>query len=125
MNKKTALKLKRKKKAKKPKFKRQEQDFQKLLKETWRRPRGKHSKLRKGIKGRGKKPSPGYRTPKLVRGLNSKGLKEIRVHTVSELESLNPKENAAVIGSGVGKKKRLEILKKAEELGITVVNPKV
>ncbi|RLJ05394.1 MAG: 50S ribosomal protein L32e [Candidatus Aenigmatarchaeota archaeon] len=110
---------------KKPKFKRQEQDFQKLLKDAWRRPKGKQSKLRKGIKGRGRKPSPGYRKAKETRGLNRKGLKEIRIHTVSELEKLNPEQEAAIIGSTVGKKKRLEILKKAEELGITLANPAV
>ncbi|MCD6496215.1 MAG: 50S ribosomal protein L32e [Candidatus Aenigmarchaeota archaeon] len=116
------LKLRKKKKAKKPSFRRQEGNKYKRLKETWRRPRGRHSKLRKGKKSRGKKPSAGYSSPKAVRGLTSRGLELVYVSNVNDLKAVDPKRQEAVIRSAVGRKKRLEIAKEAENLGITVQN---
>jgi len=123
--KKRALKIKRKAKKKKPEFLRQEYFKHARLEEKWRRPKGKHSKLRKHEKSRGSLPNPGYRSPKLVRGLNKLGFREVVINNPKELEKLNKDEDMAVIGSSVGKKKRLEILKKAEELGIRVANPRI
>ncbi len=120
MDKKAMLKIRRKGKKKKPEFKRQEYFKHKKLKRKWRRPRGKQSKLRKGEKPRGRKPGPGYRSPRAVRGLTKKGLKIVMVSNPGELEKLKPKTEAAVVRSGVGKKKREEIIKKAKDLGITL-----
>ncbi len=116
------LKLRKKIKRKKPKFKRQEWFRQKCLGIKWRRPKGSQSKLRKGIKGRGKVPKPSYGSPKEVRGLNSLGYKEIRVFNIKDLEKINPEKEIIVIGSTVGKKKRTEIIKRADELGIKISN---
>ncbi len=120
---KTLLKLRRKLKKKKPEFKRQEYFKHKKLKKKWRKPRGRHSKFRKGEKARGKKPSPGYSSPKAVRGLSREGFKRIMVANQKDLEKIKkPKEEIAVIKSGVGKKKRLEIAKKAKEMKIKIAN---
>ena len=116
------LKVKKKIKQKKPSFKRQEQDFETHLKNRWRRPRGRHSKLRKHEKARGFHPSPGYGSPRAVKGLNRLGLQEARVFTLKELDSLDPKAHSVIIGSSVGKRKRLEIQKRAGELSLRLSN---
>jgi large subunit ribosomal protein L32e len=109
-------------KRKAPRFKRQELWAQATLKDTWRRPKGRHSKMRVEERGRGKIPKPGYGSPAAVKGLNRHGFLELRVSNPKDLASLNPGTQSAVIASTVGGKKRLDILKKAQELGITVSN---
>lgn len=101
-------------------FKRQEQKALKRLKKGWRRPRGKHSKLRKGEKARGPKPSPGYSSPRATRGLNRAGLREVVVHRPNDLDSLS--KEAVVIAHAVGKMKKQAILKKADEKKLLVLN---
>ena len=125
MENKKSLGLRRKIKAKKPAFKRQEWFRSVSLRPVWRSPRGIDSKLKRGEKARGSVPNIGYRSPRSVRGLNPAGLMEIRVLNSNDLKKLDPKTNIAVIGSGVGKKKRIEIIKKAEESKIRVANFKI
>jgi len=116
------LKAKIRKARKTPKFRRQEIHAQKILKDTWRKPKGRHSKLRKQERGRGRIPKPGYGTPASLKGLGRDGFFQVRISSVKEIEKINPEREKAVIASGVGRKKRLEILKRAEEKGIAVSN---
>lgn len=106
----------------KPDFKRQEWFRYKKLGEKWRRPKGIHSKLRRNYKYRPPMASIGFRTPKKARGLHSSGFQEVLVHNADQLEGVDPKTQAARVGSTVGYKKRLEIEKKATELGIHILN---
>lgn len=108
---------------KKPRFLRQSAKAYKRLGEKWRRPRGMHSKLRRKEKSKGKMPSPGYGAPKSLRYLHPSGYKEVLIHNVKELEKVNPEKEAIKIAHTIGRKKREEILKKAEELKIKVLNP--
>jgi len=119
---KTLLKIKIRANRKKPRFKRQELWAQAILKDKWRRPKGRHSKMRKQERGRGRIPKPGYGSPAALRGLDRQGFLPVRIFNPAELEKLNPEKEKAVIASTVGRKKRLEILKKAEEKGIAVAN---
>ena len=119
---KTSLKARKRVKKKKPAFPRQEAYRLGKIKGVWRRPRGRHSKLRKSEKARGNKPSPGYGSPKSVRGLTRHGYREVRVSNPKELARLDPKKDAALISSTVGSRKRQDILKKAGELDIHVLN---
>jgi large subunit ribosomal protein L32e len=116
------LSVRKKKKAKKPAFMRQEGYRHKRLGDSWRRPRGRHSKLRKGEKARGRKPSVGYSSPRAVKGLTAEGKKPVHVSNRADLEKLDPKREVAVIKAGVGKKKRMEIAREAEEKKIEVLN---
>ncbi len=116
------LKVRKKKKARKPDFRRQEGYRLARLNDAWRRPRGRHSKLRKGRKARGKKPSAGYGSPTVVKGLDHQGMRVVYVSNREELTGLNPKTEVAVIRSGVGKKKRFEIALEAEKLRVKVKN---
>lgn len=108
---------------KKPKFIRQSALAYKRLGMKWRRPRGRQSKLRIRLKSKGKIPSPSYGAPRELRYLHPSGFREVLVYNINDLQKINAKEEAMKIAHTVGKKKRQEILKKAEELKIKVLNP--
>jgi large subunit ribosomal protein L32e len=108
---------------KKPKFLRQSSTAYKRLGKKWRKPRGVHSKVRRHEKSKGSAPSVGYRAPRELRGLHPSGFREVLVSNVNDLGKIDSKTQAAKISHAVGEKKRQEILKKAEELKIKVLNP--
>jgi large subunit ribosomal protein L32e len=109
-------------KSKKPAFKRQEGWRHAKLKDAWRKPKGRHSKQRKGEKARGKTVRIGYGSPSEVKGLNRLGYREVRVHGPGDIEGLDPREEMVVIASSVGRKKREELLKIAAEKNLHVAN---
>ena len=111
------------KKRKKPKFLRQGSKNLVRVKENWRRPRGKQSKLRMHKKARGLLPNAGYGSPKSIRGFHPSGFEDVLVYNISNLEKIDSKKQACRIASTFGKKKRFEIMKKALELKIKVLNP--
>ncbi len=108
-----------------PKFRRQEWFRFKRLGEKWRKPRGRDSKLRIGKSGRGPVVSIGYRVPKQKRGLHPSGMFEILVKSKKDIEEIDPQKQAVRIGSSVGGRKREQILARANELKIRVLNPGV
>lgn len=116
------LRLRKGKSDSRPNFKRQEWFRYVRLGESWRRPRGIQSKMRRGYKYRINLVSTGYRGPKTVRGLHPSGFQEVMVYRVEDLESMDPGKQAARIGHSVGSKKREEIEKTADEKGIRVLN---
>lgn len=109
------------KKRKKPKWGIQGK-YLKRIKDRWRKPRGRHNKLRHHKKSKGVIPSVGYGNPKEVKGLHPSGFREILVQNVSQLSKVDSKKEAVRIASAVGKKKRTEMLKKAEELKLKILN---
>ena len=106
-----------------PKFVRQESWRYVRVKENWRRPRGIDSKMRLKLKSRPALVSVGYGSPRKVRGLHPSGKREVLVHNVEELERINPEVEVARIAHTVGLRKRIQILERAKDLGITVLNP--
>ena len=90
---------------------------------SWRKSRGIHAKVRRREKGKAKMPTVGYMAPKELRHLHPSGLKEFLVFSVDDLQKIEPKSEAVKIAHTVGKRKRQEILKKAEELKIKILNP--
>ena len=108
---------------KKPEFVNPGSKAVKRVKPRWRRPKGKQSKVRIKLKGKPRMPSIGWRAPKNLRGKHPSGFKEVLVYNLSDLEKVNPKEEAIRIGRTVGKKKRKEIIEKAKEMRIKVLNP--
>jgi large subunit ribosomal protein L32e len=109
---------------KKPKFRRQESWRYKRVKNTWRKPHGIDSKMRKKVKGWPPSPTTGYRSPKKTRGLHPSGFVEALVHSVEEMNEIDPELQAIRIARTVGGRKRVEILALAGERGIHVLNPK-
>jgi large subunit ribosomal protein L32e len=117
------LSLRKKIKAKKPTFLRQEADKISKLRNTWRKPKGSDSKMRKKFRCKRKLPSLGYSSPRLVRGLNSKGLEDVLIHNISELHGIDKKSQAIIVAK-IGKKKKIEILKLCKEKELVVSNVK-
>lgn len=105
-----------------PKFIRQESWRYDRLAENWRKPKGKDNKMRKQKSGMPAIVKVGYRGPRVARGLHPSGYTDNVVHNVAELGKLDPKKDAARLGHTVGKRKRIEIIAKATELGIKVLN---
>ena len=117
------LNLRKQIKARKPSFVREESWRYKRVKENWRKPKGIDSHMRKRKKGWPKLVKIGYGGPRAARYLHPSGYYDILVHNVTELGKLDHNKDAARIASGVGKKKRKEIIDKAKTLKIKVLNP--
>ena len=67
-------------------------------------------------------PSPGYKSPRNVKGLHFSGLKMINVSSVDNLTVIKKENEGIIVARNVGMKKQHEILKKAKELDIKVLN---
>jgi large subunit ribosomal protein L32e len=105
-----------------PEFIRQESWRYDRLAENWRKPKGKDNKMRKQKAGWPDIVKVGYRGPRVARGLHPSGYTDNVVHNIAELARLDPKKDAARLGHTVGKRKRIEMIAKATELGIKVLN---
>ncbi len=106
-----------------PKFVRQESWRYVRIHPEWRKPKGVDNKMRRQDKGWPALVRVGYRGPVHSRGLHPSGHFDVLVHRVSELDGLVPGRDVARIGGTVGAKKREQILARATELGLRVVNP--
>ncbi|WP_135853196.1 50S ribosomal protein L32e [Halorussus salinus] len=115
--------LTQRKRVGKPQFNRQDYHKKKRTPTSWRRPRGKLSKQRRGIKGKGDTVQAGFRTPTEVRGKHPSGFEEVHVHNTDDLEGVDGDTEAVRIASKVGARKRERIEEQAEEQGIRVLNP--
>jgi large subunit ribosomal protein L32e len=122
-NKEDLVAKREKEKRKKPKFRRQESWRYKRIKENWRRPRGIDSKMRKKVKGWPSSPNVGYRGPKAARGLHPSSYKEVLVFNADDLSKVNPELEAVRIAHTVGGRKRIEIINRAKEMNVHVLNP--
>ena len=112
-----------KKKRSTPRFVRQESWRYIRVKEGWRRPRGKNSKMRLGMRGWPKTVKIGYKQSQKKRGLHPSGLEEIIVRRPADLEKINAKTQIVKISHTVGERNRIAIMERAEALELTVANP--
>ncbi len=113
-----------KEKAKKPKFRRQESWRYKRIKENWRKPRGLDNKMRKKVKGWPSSPRSGYGGPRVSRNLHPSGFEEVRVFNLDDLANVDSRLQAIRIAHTVGTRKRIEIVNRAKQMGIHVLNPR-
>lgn len=87
--------------------------------QKWRKSKGRHSKIRQKWGSHPKAPSVGFKTPKKESGkINDKF--PIIVRNVKDLGKAD-KSNVIILGK-IGAKKKLEIIKLADELKIQIVN---
>ncbi|MBR9689470.1 MAG: 50S ribosomal protein L32e [Candidatus Altiarchaeota archaeon] len=103
------------------KFKRPESWKYKRLGDEWRKPRGAKNPAKRGAAGRPALPSPGHGSPRATRGRHPSGLIDTLVNNLKDMKGLKKGEHIVRIGGSVGKRKRLDIFKKARESGIRVV----
>ncbi len=89
-------------------------------KQVWRNPRGTHNKIGAKKFGYPKMPAIGYGKARKEIGKIG-GLIPVMVDNMKDLEKIG-KINAAVISSKVGARKKIDIMKKAEEKGIKILN---
>jgi large subunit ribosomal protein L32e len=107
-----------------PRFQRRGVHEKKRLADVWRKPKGRHNKLRRQIRAKGPLPRPGFGSPAAVRGLHPSGFEDVLVHNEAMLAALDPAVQAVRIAAGVGMRKRAEIQRKAAEAGLRVLNPR-
>jgi large subunit ribosomal protein L32e len=107
-----------------PTFVVKESHYQSRVKKRWRMPRGRHSGVRQFHKGKPAMPNPGYGSPVEARGLHKSGIQMVAVHTLVEMEQIDPATQGVIIGSNVGTRKKIMLLEKAEEKKITVIHRK-
>jgi len=92
----------------------------KSVKPRWRKPTGVDNKKRIRKAFAGKCPRVGNKNAEGVRGLHPLGLQELLVNNVKELEGA---ESVLVrVASKVGKRKKAEIVAKAKELNLRILN---
>ena len=109
-----------------PKFIRAESWRYDRIKPNWRKPKGVDNHQRKQkSRGRPGLVKVGYGTPKIAYGLHPSGYTDNLVHTASDLDNLNPKEDGIRFGHSVGAKKRREIMTIAIEKKFKVFNARV
>jgi large subunit ribosomal protein L32e len=103
------------------KFIQQDTNRKKSLKLKWRRPKGLQSKLRLNKAGHRKKPSQGFRSSKKERFLVS-GSKLKRITNMTDLSNMDGV--IGLISSRIGVRKKLDILNKAKEMKVQMLNIK-
>jgi len=89
-------------------------------KQVWRRAKGKHSKMRRQRKGYPRTPRIGFGTNKENAG-KINGMIPLLVHNMDELNSANEK-NIIILASRVGAKKKMEMIKIAEQKKLKILN---
>ncbi|MBI4145712.1 50S ribosomal protein L32e [Candidatus Woesearchaeota archaeon] len=117
------LELRKKINAKRPRFRHYDHQKRKEVGTRWRRPKGLHNKMRKGVWGKPATVNVGYRGPAAVRGLSSAGLVPVLVYAPAGLAKVDVKTQGVIIGS-VGDRKRALLLKECKSKGVRVLNVK-
>jgi len=106
-----------------PRFVREESWRYKRVKEAWRAPHGKTSRVRRSKKGWPAVVKIGYSRPRATRGLHPSGLKTVTIWRPADLLGLDPKLQVGMIAHTVGENKRVQILDEAKKANIRILNP--
>merc|ERR1711868_303957 len=106
------------------KFKRHQSDLHDRVSESWRRPNGIDSRVRRKFKGKTLMPNVGYGSNKKTRHMMPDGFKKFLINNVSDLEMLlmYNRTYAAEVAHSVSRKTREAILERAKVLDIKVTN---
>lgn len=86
----------------------------------WRKQKGRHSKIRQGWKGYSKMPTVGYKSPRKTRGF-VENKKTFMINNIQDLSRIKINE-IGIISSTIGKRKKIELAKKALEMKIHLAN---
>jgi large subunit ribosomal protein L32e len=88
----------------------------------WRNAVGRHSKIRKNRFGYTKSPRIGFKSPRSESG-KINGKVPLRITNMQDFSNANS-NNILIIARTIGAKKRIEMIKKANEMKIEVLNVK-
>lgn len=119
------MKLRAQMQKRRPKFIRENYYRYKRIQTSWRSPKGIDSKMRHRLKGKRTIPQTGYRGPAMTRGLHPSGKEIVQVFNVADLEKVDVETQIAQIGATVGSRKRMQIIDKAEDKEIHIINPQI
>jgi large subunit ribosomal protein L32e len=101
-------------------FKRLGKNRKKLQK--WRKPKGRHSKMRKKRAGYPISPSIGHGKPVVREGM-IKGKVPMLISTMKDFDKASA-SNIIIISRRIGARKKMEMIKKAHELKLQLLNVK-
>merc|ERR1711898_3342 len=106
------------------KFKRHQSDKFMRVPESWRRPKGIDSRVRRKCKGKTLMPNIGYGSNKKTKHMLPDGFRKFVINNVADLELLlmYNRTYAAEVAHSVSKKTREAILERAKVLDIKVTN---
>eukprot|EP01121_Diplochlamys_sp_Union-15-3_P008030 TRINITY_DN20_c0_g1_i1.p1 TRINITY_DN20_c0_g1~~TRINITY_DN20_c0_g1_i1.p1 ORF type:complete len:134 (-),score=20.38 TRINITY_DN20_c0_g1_i1:95-496(-) len=106
-------------------FVRFQSDRFKRVKPNWRKSKGIDSRIRRGFRGARPCPNKGYGSDNRTKYKLPNRFYGFRINNVGDLDVLlmQNRKFAAIVASGVGGKKRKQILERAAQLDVRVVNP--
>merc|ERR1712178_285140 len=106
------------------KFKRHQSDRFFTVKESWRKPKGIDNRMRRKFRGMTRMPKIGYGSNRRTRHVLQNGFKKFRVNNTADLEILlmHNRTYAAQIAHNVSSNKRKDIIQRADQLNIKVIN---
>ncbi len=113
------VQLRNERKAKKPRFRRSDVLRVPRLEMKWHKPKGGDNKIRRKLRGHPRQPRIGWGSPRDARGLSPEGFEQTVVHTEEELKEV---KGACIIARTLGARKRILLLKKAQEMKLKVLN---
>lgn len=113
------VELRNKRKAKKPRFRRSDAHRVPRLEMKWHKPKGGDNKIRRKLRGHPRQPRIGWGSPHIARGLSPEGFEQTVVFTEKDLATV---KGACIIARTLGAKKRMILLKKAQEMKLKVLN---
>ncbi|MBS3134367.1 hypothetical protein J4214_04000 [Candidatus Woesearchaeota archaeon] len=106
---------------KKPVFLRTDAPHLKDLEIKWKKPRGKHNKIRLGKKGKRLRPKIGYSNSKTLKN-KIQNLIPVTIKNEKDISLINKEDNIAIISKSLGIKKRINIVRKLLDSNIKVAN---
>ncbi len=105
-------------------FRREDRHKKKKMKGKWRYPKGIHSKMRHGFRGRAPVVNVGYQTDASIRGKTLDGKTIKLVSRVEDLAGIESSDSIIVIAKTVGARKRLAVIEAAQKASLSVLNIK-
>ena len=105
-------------------FKKHHSDRYKKVGESWRKPRGIDSCVRRRFRSTVRMVNIGYKNDKRTRHTIQDGLRKFLITNLKDTEILlmNNKTHAGEIASTVSARLRVDILNRAKELGVRITN---
>ncbi|ORY96445.1 50S ribosomal protein L32 [Syncephalastrum racemosum] len=105
-------------------FKRHQSDRFNRVGESWRKPKGIDSCVRRRFRGQAPMPKIGYGSNKKTRHMLPNGFQKFTVKNVADLDMLlmHNRTFAAEVAHNVSAKKRVELLERAAQLNVKVIN---
>ena len=105
-------------------FKKHHSDRYDRVGESWRKPRGIDSAVRRRFRGTVRMVNIGYKNAKATRHQIKGGVRKFLINNLKDIEILlmNNNTHAGEIASTVSARVRVDILNRAKELGVKITN---